>query len=272
MAVIGLILAGGLGTRMKISGPKSMQLIAGKPMVSHIIQALKNASIDNLILVLGEHNHDKFSQVIAENHKMAVVLQESPQGTAHASACAAALFDDRLVCDYCQPTILKSYQNTWQRTDNILICLGDTPALSSSVIKKFIQSHDESDAVISIMALSLDDPYGYGRIILNEDQSGKKTAKQIVEQKNCSKQQQKINLCFCGLMIARLDRLFQLLKHVKKNELTKEYYLTELVELAYKRNYLVNVMNTNSWQSFLGVNTQAQKKKIDGIMSSSNSI
>ena len=269
MAVIGLILAGGRGKRMESSVAKSMQVVAGKPMLEHILSALNCANIKNIALILSKDNYHEFDQILKNHPDLAVAIQESPKGTAHASSCASILFSDNYLSDYISPSVLRPLCHPWSPDDSILICLGDTPALSPKVIDDFLHHHLQSKAKISIMALELENPHGYGRIIVKNSKhcsDGFYRAQKIVEQKNATPSQQLIKLCFCGLMVVKLERLFDLLKYVTKDHITGEYYLTQLVELASHQGHFVSVMVTKEWQSVLGVNTPSQKKQVDTLM------
>ena len=259
-SVSAVVLAAGMGTRMKSNLPKVLHKVCGKPMVSHVVDALKASGVGRVGLVLSEQLSD-FEDILTKNPELEVCIQKDRRGTGDAVASSAAFFEGVEIPGYAQ---LNLHKGAKASSDHIIICAGDTPALSTEVVAAFLKSHIESDASVSVIGMELDDPSGYGRLVMTE--SGALT--EIVEHKDASSEQLKINACNTGVIAAKSSDLFKLLSEVTSDNAQNEYYLTDIIGLGNKHGLSVQAFLTKNWQSFMGVNTPEQKEVIETYMSS----
>jgi len=233
-----IILAAGLGTRMKSQRPKILHEVAGKPMIHCIVEQVQECNPDKVVIVIGnEETKQNF-----ENYKnIYYVIQKVKKGTAHAVLQAEK--------------ILKNYKG------DILILNGDVPLITSKTIKNLLEQHRTSFAVLTILTAIVKDPTGYGRIIRKQNEVYK-----IIEELDAddyTKQVKEINTgtyCFQG------KYLFPLLHKIKMNPIKKEYYLTDIVEILNKEGQKIHPVIIEDNDEILGVNTRYQLAQANKIM------
>lgn len=221
-----IILAAGRSSRFNTEKSKLIFTVCGQPMVTLPIRVLKNLNIPTT-LVLG-YQADAIKEEIAKANleKISYVVQKEQLGTGDAIACA---------------------NKTWDK-DNILVLNGDMPLITENLIEDFIKEHLNTKSVISFMAAHVVNPFSYGRIIKTKNKV------EIVEEKNCTEKQKNITLINAGVYLIKKDFLEKNITKLKKNAVSKEYYITDLVQLASKQNKKVNVMQV-SYDCIRGVNT-----------------
>ena len=177
------------------------------------------------------------------NKNISTVKQVNRLGTGDAVASAALAFKDQTLAEYCQSELIHGEKIS---SDYILITAADTPAISSEVIKSFIEKTVESKLALSVIGIRLPNPFGYGRLIKTQNGSLSK----IVEQKDASEDEKKINLCNSGVILAKTDLLFKLIHKLNNNNAQKEYYLTDCFELANLEGESVSIFETDEYESF----------------------
>ncbi|MCY4381114.1 MAG: NTP transferase domain-containing protein [Proteobacteria bacterium] len=276
---VGVILAGGRGSRMASHQPKSLHTIGHKTIIEHILGTMSQLPLDLICVILWEKNFTQFLPVLTKcvrswsaNHprkipQLSVCLQKDPHGTAYATACASFLWPEITPPSYCAGKLLTTqhtefYQQTQPAPYSVLVCPGDTPALCLHTMKKLITDHHRNHSQLSLIGCHFDHPYGYGRMVLDDDHQLVK----IVEEKHASPQEKKITLCYSGVMIATTKKLFTWLNQVPLNPESREYYLTDIIEQAPKHKTSFIVANQSAY--FLGVNSQEQKRTLDHLMTS----
>ena len=237
------ILAGGEGKRMKSTLPKVLHLFKGKPMIVQVINRSLELNAQKIIIITGKHNEliqKTVKEYIDEDSfkKLRFVIQETPLGTGHAVKCTL---------------------NYYENDEDVLILNGDTPNISTELLKKFINSKGENKLLIS----EIDDPFGYGRIIMNNSDQIQK----IVEEKDCNEYEKKVNKINSGIYLIKSNNLINYIPLIKNINSSKEFYLTDIIEimLNYKINtygYLINKIENNL---ILGVNTKEQLNNLENI-------
>lgn len=241
-----LILAGGLGSRMNSNIPKVLNKVNNIPMIVHIINNAIKLDPYSILIVVG-----KYKKIIEETINLYIdkkytngiqyVLQENPNGTGHAVICS------------------KKYLKLI-RSKNILILSGDTPLIDDSLMINML------DNLINfkICTTILECPYGYGRIVHNNNEELKYT--KIVEQKDCNRNEININHVNCGIYSIKIELLLKYLHMINNNNIQNEYYLTDLVEIITKRENLdieIFKVDKNNNYKVLGVNTIEQLIEIE---------
>ena len=226
-----IILAAGKGTRMKSNKPKVLHEVAGKPIISHIIDKIlsirNNISIDRISVVLGKESREiKF--YIENNYKdIDIIIQNNQLGTADAVLAAESTF--------------KNYQG------KLIILCGDTPLITSKLLLDLRKL--SKNFRLGLSGFKAKNPKGYGRIVLNNTNQ----VSTIIEENDANNSQKKIDLCNSGIYVSDTKLLYSLLTKVKFNSKNKEMYLTDIIYIANKDNIEIGITYNKEVES-LGVN------------------
>lgn len=197
-----IILAAGMGTRMGTACPKVMNQICGQPMINRLLQAVKQAGIQDITVVIGPEMDD----VKATVSPYPTVIQSERLGTAHAVLAAEKEIEPFDGC--------------------VLILFGDQPLFLPETLTKIAQKC-LSGADVVVVGFIPEDARRYGRLIMNEN-----GLDAIVEYKDATDAQRQIKLCNSGVMCVNGRWLLPLLKKIKNENAAHEYYLTDIVALA----------------------------------------
>ena len=227
--ITSIILAAGKGTRMNSILPKPLQPIAGKAIISHIIDNLYDCSINDVIVVINNDN-DILKDYLSINYpEIDTVVQQNQKGTGDA---VKVVFNE------------KDLSNS----DGVIVFFGDTPLLKKSTINSLKKASTEKD--LSILAFKADNPEGYGRVIVRD---GKLVS--IVEEVNVNKENKDIDLCNGGVMALRNNNLKDLLGQLKDDNPKKEFILSDMVEIINSSNGKADFIECNHLEAF-GVDTK----------------
>jgi len=236
-----IILAAGKGSRMESDLPKVLHSIAGKPMISHILETFNSIDeIDESILVLG-HEKDKVLAKVGKD--VSYVIQGQQLGTGHAVKAVKEKF--------------KNFNG------DVFIAYGDCPLLTKKTIKAFIQDHQNHNVVCSILTAHLDNPSGYGRIVKKENYVAK-----IVEELDATPEVREIKEVNSGVYIVNSKMLFKALENVKNHNVKKEYYLTDIIGYFVSQGLKVNSYKTANIVEIQGINTKHQLQYVESILKS----
>ncbi|PPK60171.1 bifunctional UDP-N-acetylglucosamine pyrophosphorylase/glucosamine-1-phosphate N-acetyltransferase [Malaciobacter marinus] len=217
-----IILAAGAGTRMKSEKPKVLHEISGKPMLYYSIKEALKLSDD--ITVILYHQASKVQQTIEKyfsNINFVIQDHENYPGTGGA------------------------VMNIEPKYEKTLVLNGDMPLIQASELKKF-----DLDATIVMSVLDLEDATGYGRVILKNEKVVK-----IVEQKDANEEELKVRTANAGIYQFQTSFLKQYLPLLSNNNAQKEYYITDLIELAIKDNKTLKPLVVSE-ENFKGVNSK----------------
>ena len=244
-----LILAAGKGTRMKSKLPKVLHKIGGKPMLRHVIDAAKRAGSTREVVVVGSGAE----LIEREIFDVEFVMQTKQLGTGHAVLCAK--------------------ENFANSTGTLLILCGDTPLLTSELLKKFIDAHEESSCAVTVLTAEMPDATGYGRVIREDDG----TFKKIVEDKDANDIEKQIREVNAGVYCADVRKLFAALEKVGNDNAQGEYYLPDVLTILKSEGEKVAIHTADFCDETLGINTRIQlaaadqiirRKKIQALMNS----
>ncbi|VWD48490.1 bifunctional UDP-N-acetylglucosamine diphosphorylase/glucosamine-1-phosphate N-acetyltransferase GlmU [Burkholderia lata] len=231
-----VILAAGTGKRMRSALPKVLHPLAGRPLLSHVIDTARTLQPSRLVIVVGHGAEQVQAAVAAPDVQFAV--QAEQLGTGHAVRQALPLLDPA------QPT---------------LVLYGDVPLTRASTLQRLVDAAREGR--YGILTVTLDDPTGYGRIV--RDAAGFVT--RIVEQKDASPEQLKIAEINTGIIVTPTAQLSMWLGALKNENAQGEYYLTDVVELAIEAGFeVVTARPDEEWET-LGVNSKAQLAELERI-------
>ncbi|KWO34328.1 bifunctional N-acetylglucosamine-1-phosphate uridyltransferase/glucosamine-1-phosphate acetyltransferase [Burkholderia sp. MSMB1459WGS] len=231
-----VILAAGTGKRMRSALPKVLHPLAGRPLLSHVIDTARTLQPSRLVVVVGHGAEQVQAAVAAPDVQFAV--QAEQLGTGHAVRQALPLLDPA------QPT---------------LVLYGDVPLTRASTLRRLVDAAREGR--YGILTVTLDEPTGYGRIV--RDAAGFVT--RIVEQKDASPEELKIAEINTGIIVTPTAQLSMWLGALKNENAQGEYYLTDVVELAIEAGFeVVTSQPDDEWET-LGVNSKAQLAELERI-------
>ena len=239
-----VILAAGKGKRMKSDLPKVLHKLAGKYLVDHVIENVKKAGIENIILVVG-HQFELVLEKLADR-QVDFVVQEPQLGTGHAVQVTVPHLVDFA-------------------GDLVVLC-GDMPFISSSTISALIKTRRETGAAATVLTVTLDNPGGYGRII--RDRDGYLEA--IVEYKDADLQTCLIKEVNTGAYCFNYNQLLPVLKQLKSENTQAEYYLTDTIALFKANGLKVSALASDNPNEGMGVNSQAELNLMQTIITEQN--
>ena len=226
-----IILAAGKGTRMKSNTPKVLHTLCNKPMIDYIIEESKK--ITNKIDVILAHKFDNVKNII-EKKEVKIHKQNLEKFPGTGGALKEIPFVE----------------------NKILILNGDMPLITAKEIKKFFEI--DADIVMSIMKLN--NPDGYGRVVIEDG-----NVKKIVEQKDATPKELKIPYVNAGVYMFKKEVLERYIPLLNNNNAQKEYYLTDIIEMAVKDNLNIKALEVNV-EDFKGINSKKDLAEAEKIM------
>ena len=227
-----IILAGGKGTRMKSVKPKVLQTLAGKPLLRHVLDTCQDLNADSTILIYG-YNGQMVQDEISDDG-LIWAEQAEQLGTGHAVQMAL-------------PHLPKDGKS--------LILYGDVPLTQSDTLTKLIDSNTDG---ISMLTLSVDNPFGLGRIVR---QDNKVIA--IVEQKDATDAQKQIKEINSGIYCVDNALLHKYLPNLDNNNAQGEYYLTDIIKMAVADGVEISTISPTFEFEIEGVNDRIQLANLE---------
>lgn len=228
-----LILAAGKGTRMKSAKPKVLQTLAGKPLLAHVLDTCQSVNVDKTIVVYG-FGGNQVQQAMQE-YELTWVEQTEQLGTGHAVQVTLPEL----------PTEGKS-----------LILYGDVPLVSAKTLTRLKQANVEG---MSMLTLTVDDPFGLGRI--KRDEQGNIIA--IVEQKDANEEEQAIREINSGIYCVDNTLLHKYLPNLSNDNAQQEYYLTDIVKMAVADGIAITAIEPDYEFEIEGVNNRQQLASLE---------
>ena len=225
-----IILAAGKGTRMESDLPKVLHHLAGAPMLLHVMKSSATLEPERLVIIAG-HGADAVGAVARDYSETAqVVLQSEQLGTGHAVSQAKMALAD---C-----------------TGDVIVLYGDTPFVRPETLQALLAARKTADIVV--LGFQAANAGRYGRLVMQGS-----AVSRIVEYKDASEQERAITFCNSGVICAKADVLFSLLEAVGNDNASKEYYLTDIVQLANDRNLSVAAVHCDEAET-MGINSRAE--------------
>lgn len=228
---IAVILAAGKGTRMKSNRAKVLHEVFFRPMIHHVMDAVQGSQVSNTAVVVG-HQSSRVLEAL-QDFTFTSVHQEEQLGTGHAVLCA---------------------EGACSESDTVMILCGDTPLIRSETIDAMITHHRQMNSTLTIMTTMVSDPFGYGRIITNDNEQ----VTAIIEEKDADDDQRRIKEINAGIYLVDREYLFQTLRMVGSANSQGEVYLTDIVALANNDGHTVNRFIHSDPVDVLGVNSRVE--------------
>jgi bifunctional UDP-N-acetylglucosamine pyrophosphorylase/glucosamine-1-phosphate N-acetyltransferase len=239
MKVTAILLAAGQGTRMKSDLPKVLHPLCGKPMLWHVIEALKLATTEKPVVVVG-HGADAVQKYLGDSADC--VLQEPQLGTGHAALQAESLLKGK--------------------TDVVIVTYADMPLLRGETFQRLVETQRLNSGPFSLLTVIADDPRGFGRIVRKPDG----TVAAIVEEYVATPEQQQVKELNVGAYCFQADWLWDALHRIEKNPKKGEYYLTDIVEIAVKDGAPVQAVIHDDFIETIGINTRIHLSEAENAM------
>ncbi|MFB3926134.1 MAG: NTP transferase domain-containing protein [Syntrophales bacterium] len=234
-----IILAAGKGTRMKSELAKVLHPLLGAPMLSYPVAAAKEVGSEEIVVVIG-HQADSIRKAL-DDRAITFVLQEKQLGTGHAVLQTRSRF--------------KNFRGT------ILILCGDVPLLRSATIQALLNQHLSSGAVLTVLTTVLENPGGYGRVIKTGDDVLK-----IVEARDASDEEKEIREINTGIYCVDSGFLFEAVAAISNDNAQREYYLTDIVEIASRSGKKVKTFIASDSAEVMGINTKDDLEKAKRVL------
>lgn len=229
-----LILAAGKGTRMRSDLPKVLHPVGGKALVQHVADTARKVGGEQLLIIVG-HGAEKVEEKMAAPD-VKFVLQAQQLGTGHAVQQA-----------------LPHLRND----ATVLILYGDVPLTKAETLQKLISK--VSDTQMGLLTVNMQNPTGYGRIVRDAN----KNVIAIVEHKDASDEQKKINEINTGIMAVKAKHLQKWLPTLSNNNAQGEYYLTDIIAMAKADGISIQVEQPDAVEEVEGINNRQQQAALE---------
>jgi bifunctional UDP-N-acetylglucosamine pyrophosphorylase/glucosamine-1-phosphate N-acetyltransferase len=237
-----IILAAGLGTRMRSARAKVLHELAGEPMIAHVIHAVAKLNPRPLILVVG-HQADQVldaAQRAAGSIQLTSALQSAQHGTGHAAQCALPGISDAF-------------------TGEVLIGYGDMPRIDPQTLRAFIDEHHARRSDLSFISVELDDAAAYGRVV--RDSAGAVVA--IVEARDATQAQLALKEINTGIYLVNAALLRTALAGLRDDNAQHEFYLTDIVGIAHALGRKVFAWRARDAAEFAGINSREDLARME---------
>jgi len=212
-----IILAAGLGKRMKSSKAKVLHEVLGRPMVHYVLETAVHFAEKNVYVIVG-YQSDVVRAAIEAHFTVHYVHQEKQLGTGHAVSCAMP---------HLAPEV-----------SQVVILCGDTPMVSRQTIASLIRSHRQMHNDLTLLAVHMANPAGYGRILMTENLQ----VSGIVEEADATAEQRGIKMVNAGIYCIDRSFLEDALGSLKNDNAQQEWYLTDIVEIGFKKQKAVSAV------------------------------
>jgi bifunctional UDP-N-acetylglucosamine pyrophosphorylase/glucosamine-1-phosphate N-acetyltransferase len=238
-----LILAAGLGTRMKSGRAKVLHEIGGRPLIAYVCRTAQSLAPVKIFVVVG-HQAAEVEKVVSDEigNLAAFVTQTEQRGTGDAVMAARSPLAD---------------------SDSLVLILsGDVPLIRKETLDAFIENHKSTGATGSVLSVRLENPTGYGRIVRDQNDQFRR----IVEQKDATSEERKIKEINSGIYCFDARKLFGALTRVKPANKQGEYYLTDVPQILLADGEKLNVYLHGDAREVSGVNTRAELAEFENLL------
>lgn len=234
-----VVLAAGLGTRMRSGRAKALHPLAGRPLVRHVLAAASAIGPGKTVVVLG-HQADRVREA-CEGFGAEFVMQHEQLGTGHAVRQAGSAIADA--------------------SGPVVVLCADTPLLSPETLERLVEHHAKSKAAVTLLTANVDDPFGYGRVV-----RGKSGVLAVVEEKDATTAQKKIREVNGGIYCFEKKFLLAAIGTIGNHNAQGEYYLPDAIALARKGKLKVSALLCEDAEEIMGVNSRADLARAEKVL------
>lgn len=239
--VAAVILAAGMGTRMRSTRAKVLHEVCGIPMILHVAQTASAVAGCGVVVVVG-HQAEVVQSVIRGRFDARFALQAEQLGTGHAVRCAMPCLPDD--------------------ARQVVVLCGDVPLLRPETVDAMVADHLAHRRHVTVLTVTVENPTGYGRMIL--DAGRRVTA--IVEQADATAEQLAIRTINSGIYCVQRDALDELLAEIAPNNAQGEYYLTDIVGIGYRNGLSIGAQMGLDAGEVVGINTVEDLQAAEKIL------
>jgi len=238
-----LVMAAGLGTRMKSNRAKVLHELGGSPLIAHVVRAAKTLDPQKILVVVGHQADEVERAAHAEVGDLAgFVLQAQQRGTGDA---------------------VESARSELENTDSLVLILsGDVPMIKAETLRKLIEHHNHAAAACTILSVRLENPTGYGRIVRDQNDSFQK----IVEHRDATEEQRLVKEINSGIYCFDAKELYRALRKIEPANDQGEYYLTDVAEIILAGGGKVSVYLHGDSREVSGINTRAELAEFENLV------
>lgn len=234
-----VIMAAGMGKRMKWAGPKALAPLCGRPLLAYVLDTARKLSPERIVVVVG-HKREMVMDAFAEPD-VVFAIQEPQMGTAHAVSCALSALADF--------------------AGDVAVLSADVPLIKTSTLRSMIRKKKETGSAIAVLTLVLNQPGSYGRIV----RDGERIIANV-EARDATPEQLKIREINSGVYVFDSAFLFRALGKVKNDNSQGEYYLTDLIAMAVNEGHAVAGVTADDELEALGANTVEDLERLRAAM------
>jgi bifunctional UDP-N-acetylglucosamine pyrophosphorylase/glucosamine-1-phosphate N-acetyltransferase/UDP-N-acetylglucosamine pyrophosphorylase len=236
-----VILAAGKGTRMKSDLPKVLHRVGGKSMVMHVLACAGKLTQDHIYLVIG-HKADLVKQEVSPYFSGNFVIQKRLLGTGDA--------------------VKQALPDLASGIKDVLVLCGDVPLIKESTLRDLLATHRNTHAKLTVLAVDMENPGGYGRIIL--DDSGDVAA--IREEADATFQEKQITTINTGIYCFDRKFLEAAIGLLRPDNNQAEFYLTDMVEIARSKKEKISVRLMADPRQVIGVNSPHELERVESLI------
>jgi len=236
-----VILAAGLGKRMRSGKAKVLHEVLGKPMVVYVVETARSVAGDAVVVVVG-NQAEEVRRVVALAAPVAFAHQEQQLGTGHAVMCALPRVP--VECE------------------QVVVLCGDVPLVAGATLRAMIDDHVRAGRDATLLAVDLDRPFGYGRILLDERQQ----VCGIVEEADATDAQRAITTINSGIYCINRRFLADVLPRLTRSNAQGEFYFTDIVRIGYELGRTIGICRGDDPQEILGINTPEDLARVEAIL------
>lgn len=236
-----IILAAGLGTRMKSDLAKVLHPILDQPMIRYVLATASSIVADNIVVVVG-HQADEVKRVCSQSPGIRFALQEKQMGTGHA--------------------VLSAMPQLADNVEDVIILCGDVPLLKEKTVRLLLDDHRKYKRIVSLLAVEIDQPCGYGRVIIDDQRN----LSRIVEEADATAAEKEVKLINSGIYCVDRRFLDESLAQITPDNAQGEFYLTDIIGIGYQANKKIGVMVGDDDMEVSGVNSIDDLKFVEKFM------
>lgn len=243
-----IILAAGKGSRLKSSLPKVLHPLLGKPLLGHVIQAALAVNPAKIMVVVGHGKEEviTYLNTLSLPCPIETVIQSPQLGTGHALQQVQA--------------------QTSHLSDTVMLLSGDVPLLTADSLQALRATHHQAQAAITVLSAHVNNPTGYGRLLINQHDNSQPTCAGIVEEKDATDEQRQIQDVNAGVYVYHWPTVAPLLSNLSSENAQQELYATDLVGLCNQTGQTVAVSQLHNPDEMQGVNTRVDLARSQALL------